>query len=55
MCSSDLGVSDADCQKIASKAGFSNLFKTTDKNDANVYDGGDVVFLYDYVPKTFKW
>lgn len=49
------GVSDADRQKIASKAGFSNLFKTTDKNDANVYDGGDIVFLYDYVPKTFKW
>lgn len=49
------GVSEADRQKIASKAGFFNLFKTTDKSDANVYDGGDVVFLYDYVPQTFKW
>lgn len=49
------GVSDAVRQKIASQARFSNLFKATDKSDANVYDGGDIVFLYDYVPKTFKW
>ena len=48
-------VSEADRKRLAEKAAFANIFKSPSNSKGNEYDGGDVVYLYHYIPKTFKW